>query len=80
MGVFCYHSPCESILKEVGLGPRMALKPVLMPYQKVLKNCLDLKILGNRFYYWLIIGKLNNFAMLIHPDIQSAVSLYFSDG
>ena len=63
----------QSILKEVGLGPRMMMKLVPVPSQKLFQSYLVLKVFNNCFHYWSIIGKLNYLAMLTHLDIQLAV-------
>ena len=63
----------QSILKEVGLGPRMALKTVPMLSQKILQPYPDSKVFNNCFHYWLIMGKLDYLAMLTCPDIQFVI-------
>ena len=54
----------QSILKEVGLGPRMMWKTVPAPSQKILQPYPDSKVVDNRFHYQLIIGELNYLDML----------------
>ena len=63
----------QSILKKVGLGPRMMLKPVPTSSQKLLQPYLSSKVFKNCFHYWSLIGKLNYLAMLTPPDIQVVV-------
>ena len=63
----------QSILKEVVLGLRMTLKPVLTPSQKILQPYLDSKVFNNRFHYQSIIDTLNYLTMFMYPDIQFVV-------
>ena len=54
----------QSIIKEIKLGPRASLKPVLVPSTKILQHALGSKDFVNRFHYRSFISKLNYLAGL----------------
>ena len=54
----------QSIIKDVQLGPRASLKPVLAPSTKIFQHTLGSKDFDNRFHYRSAIGKPNYLAGL----------------
>ena len=54
----------QSIIKDVKLGPRASLKPVLVPSTKRVQHALGSKDFNNKFHYRSVIGKLNYLAGL----------------
>ena len=63
----------QSIIKDIKIGPRASLKPMLAPSTKILQHTLRSKDFDNKLYYRSVIGKLNYLAGLTQPDIQYAV-------